>query len=382
MAPSLYGFASFGSLPMRVGSAGYGGRGGAGVAVAAADLASAGANAAGARQGHAFTAARTSPFAAASWLKERVQNGKRRIHMQVMSMVPETHLSGNTFEDAPVPVEDREFLINGWRWHSRSVLRDVARFRQAALFAVEASAGPDGGGKDGHAAVQRVSKCYGYMWTFSFKKLHKTETALFFPWLREFFPKDVAAPLVEFDREREVLIRIGTKIGQLVDEAQTASSAKRSPRTALLRCADLAEELEVKAARLARAQEAVIVPSTAAYIEAKQQWKFNDKVIYSLGLVNAQLFLVSMHDALKPDKEEFKLFRSQVRLGRGEGRKYPRGVGVSAGVGMSGGGGRGERVEGWNRGNGLGIGRGGWEDGGEEDLHSGAEERSGGLEGP
>ena len=53
-----------------------------------------------------------------------------------------------------------------WRWHSRSVLRDVARFRQAALFAVEASAGPDGGGKDGHAAVQRVSKCYGYMWTF------------------------------------------------------------------------------------------------------------------------------------------------------------------------------------------------------------------------
>lgn len=69
---------------MRVGSAGYGGRGGAGVAVAAADLASAGANAAGARQGHAFTAARTSPFAAASWLKERVQNGKRRIHMQVL----------------------------------------------------------------------------------------------------------------------------------------------------------------------------------------------------------------------------------------------------------------------------------------------------------
>ena len=62
-----------------------------------------------------------------------------------------------------------------------------------------------------------------------------------------------------------------------MDEAQTASSAKRSPRTALLRCADLAEELEVKAARLARAQEAVIVPSTAAYIEAKQQWKFNDK---------------------------------------------------------------------------------------------------------
>lgn len=62
-----------------------------------------------------------------------------------------------------------------------------------------------------------------------------------------------------------------------MEEAQAAASAKRSPRAALLRCADLAEELEVKAARLARAQEAVIVPSTAAFINATQQWKFNDK---------------------------------------------------------------------------------------------------------
>ena len=62
-----------------------------------------------------------------------------------------------------------------------------------------------------------------------------------------------------------------------MEDAQTAASAKRSPRSALLRCADLAEELELKAARLARAQEAVIVPSTAAFINAKQQWKFNDK---------------------------------------------------------------------------------------------------------
>lgn len=50
---------------------------------------------------------------------------------------------------------------------------------------------------------------------YSFKKLHKTETALFFPWLREFLPKEVAAPLAEFDRERQVLVRIGNKIGQV-----------------------------------------------------------------------------------------------------------------------------------------------------------------------
>lgn len=32
----------------------------------------------------------------------------------------------------PVPPSDRDFLINGWRWHSRSVLRDVRRFQEVA----------------------------------------------------------------------------------------------------------------------------------------------------------------------------------------------------------------------------------------------------------
>lgn len=49
----------------------------------------------------------------------------------------------------------------------------------------------------------------------------------------------------------------------------------------MLRCAELAEELEAKAARLARVQEAAIVPVTAAYTTSKQQWKFNDKVLWN-----------------------------------------------------------------------------------------------------
>lgn len=64
---------------------------------------------------------------------------------------------------------------------------------------------------------------------------------------------------------------------QLVAEAQRASASRTSPRAALLRCADLSEELEAKAARLSRAQEAIIVPFTAAYMTSKDQWKFNDK---------------------------------------------------------------------------------------------------------
>lgn len=40
------------------------------------------------------------------------------------------------------------------------------------------------------------------------------------------------------------------------------------------------------------------------------------QVIFSLGLVDAQVFLVSMHDAIKPDREEFNKFRKNVRGAR------------------------------------------------------------------
>lgn len=51
----------------------------------------------------------------------------------------------------------------------------------------------------------------------SFLKLHKSETGLFFPWLREYLPKEVLPPLEEFDREREAIVRIGNNIGKVDD---------------------------------------------------------------------------------------------------------------------------------------------------------------------
>ncbi|CAM9370484.1 unnamed protein product [Scytosiphon promiscuus] len=315
MAPSFYGFTGGrGGFP----TGRWAGRSGAG-GVAAADLASATAAAAGGtkgRRGGSSTAestgsAKGSPFAAASWLKERVRDGKRRVHMQMMSMVSDASVDTMRFEDAPVPVEERGFHINGWRWHSRAVLRDVGRPRSAcgpvgAVFGV-----PAGGTEVLPSLVDETARV-GAEQRLGFTKLHNTETSLFFPWLRDLVPREDLPPLSEFDREREGVVRIGKKIGQFVAEAERASKAKTSPRAALLRCADLAEELEAKAARLARAQEAAIMPATAAYVTSKQQWKFNDKVIFSLGLVDAQVFLVSMHDAIKPDREEFNKFRKNV----------------------------------------------------------------------
>lgn len=89
MAPSFYGFTGSrggGFFP----TGRWAGRSGAG-GVAAADLASATAAAAGGTKGRRgggggaepTGGAKGSPFAAASWLKDRVRDGKRRVHMQV-----------------------------------------------------------------------------------------------------------------------------------------------------------------------------------------------------------------------------------------------------------------------------------------------------------
>lgn len=77
MAPSFYGFAGgLTSLPAGV-SAGRSG-------VEAADFPGSG----GAKGvAGSAVAARSSPFAAASWLKERVRDGRRRVQMQVGARV-------------------------------------------------------------------------------------------------------------------------------------------------------------------------------------------------------------------------------------------------------------------------------------------------------
>lgn len=60
----------------------------------------------------------------------------------------------------------------------------------------------------------------------SVTKLHNTETSLFFPWLRELIPTEALPPLSEFDREREGLVLIGKKIGQVCYVVTWSSEAK------------------------------------------------------------------------------------------------------------------------------------------------------------
>jgi hypothetical protein len=89
----------------------------------------------------------------------------------------------NCVQSAPVPAPERDFLINGWRWHTRAAVREAGRLRHVALSARTSDAKS--------AMPARLAKCYSYVWSFVFVKLHMIEIDIFFPWLRQNLPSEV-----------------------------------------------------------------------------------------------------------------------------------------------------------------------------------------------
>ena len=90
---------------------------------------------------------------------------------------------------------ERDFLINGWRWHSQSVLRDLGRFRRVAeqeLSLISSSS----------SSSSRLPECFSFLWGFSWAALMRIESELFFPWLRQKLPEEAWAPLDKLDKDR------------------------------------------------------------------------------------------------------------------------------------------------------------------------------------
>jgi hypothetical protein len=90
-------------------------------------------------------------------------------------------------QSAPVPAPERDFLINGWRWHTRAAVREAGRLRHVALSARTSDAKS--------AMPARLAKCYSYVWSFVFVKLHMIEIDIFFPWLRQNLPSEVCSSM-------------------------------------------------------------------------------------------------------------------------------------------------------------------------------------------
>jgi hypothetical protein len=78
-----------------------------------------------------------------------------------------------------VPTEGGEFHVQGWRWHTMSLVREARRLQQLALSLTER------GALDDEDRLHSLQKASDYVVGFNMKGLHKTEKELFFPWARK-----------------------------------------------------------------------------------------------------------------------------------------------------------------------------------------------------
>ena len=98
-------------------------------------------------------------------------------------------------DQGPVPRIDRDFLINGWRWHTKSVLRDISRFINIIdetvvgmnLKSNKTSKKNDTMKLD-KVQKERIQECFNFVMNFNWKALMRVEREIFFPWLQELLP--------------------------------------------------------------------------------------------------------------------------------------------------------------------------------------------------
>lgn len=83
----------------------------------------------------------------------------------------------------PIDINERQFLINGWRWHTASVLRDLNRFSDL-IKKIKVSnilISPK--------ETKLIRECCDFVFGFNWKALQRVENEIFFPWLQEILPK-------------------------------------------------------------------------------------------------------------------------------------------------------------------------------------------------
>jgi hypothetical protein len=248
---------------------------------------------------------------AVSRMKQGVRNFGSKLEAVSMeaSMISDIRAA---IEAGPIPLAERKYLINGWRWHTLSVLRDLGRFRRVVGDARKLQ------GEAQTAELRRISSCQQFVCGFNWGALNKIDQTIFFPWLEDLLPP-IARPLILDIRHEhskvEQLAQCMAQESALLVGAVTgigAGAVGTGVGAGLRRLEDMILQMTSCVQKIQEVQETVFVPYVASYVTVKEQEKFNMKVIRKLGLIDSQVHLVSMLDALRDLPEELQAFQEQI----------------------------------------------------------------------
>lgn len=118
-----------------------------------------------------------------------------------------------------VPKQNRVFLINGWRWHTMSVIRDIERFAKLAEFSQHSSSSKC------QEYIERLYPAYQFVILFNWRSLRQIEREIFFPWLILKLPAYA-------EQEVAKIAHLHEEVQSLCDQLNTAVTVATQSSTA------------------------------------------------------------------------------------------------------------------------------------------------------
>lgn len=215
------------------------------------------------------------------------------------------------------PIE--KFHIQGWRWHTLSLVRDCSRLGTLMKHLLD-STSYDGDSSD--ATIKAVD----HVIDFNLSGLQRIENDLFFPWLREKLTKgnEISSDVKQsfgnildiVDEEREKVEELANLMRSERDLIKDIKEQNALRMQAISQLHVLSQDLSSIVKSIFEKEEKLLVPGVAAIVPSKEQKSFNNKVLRKLGLFDSRVHLVGMYDTVWDvqygNEKEQKLFSEEI----------------------------------------------------------------------
>lgn len=197
------------------------------------------------------------------------------------------------------------FHVQGWRWHNMSVIREAERLQKLAQQMQ----------LNDNADTSRLAKAADYVVGFNLKALHRVE-AMFFPKTRQWMKDSTTAEpeivqafdevMADLEEDKKKMAELGEKITHSI----STSSANNVAHTVASQTGEL---IDLAKSMLDRERQ-LVMPTISICVPEKEQQKFNNQVIKFLGVLEARVHLVHMHEVVEESKskQEQKLWEESI----------------------------------------------------------------------
>lgn len=209
-----------------------------------------------------------------------------------------------------------KFYIQGWRWHTLSLIRDSRRLHNYATGVLNDVT---------QDKLDSLQKAADHVINFNLKGLQRIENDVFFPWLRQKLVNDeidldakkaFQAVIDGVDRDRKQVADIASSIMAVIKIGADPKSDISTKETATAELIKKSHLLSSITESIMIREDRFLVPGLMKVVPSKEQKSFNNKVLRNLGIFESRKHLIGMHDAvhdsLYGNEEEQSLFIEQI----------------------------------------------------------------------